>query len=53
MDDGGITLIRSCTGDPGAPLGSCVTVRDGDITQQIERLTELLNGLLGVAVEQG
>ena len=30
-----------------------MTVRDGDIAQQIERLTELLHGLLGVAVEQG
>ncbi len=51
MRDGGITLIRSCTGDAGAQLGCGVTVRDGDIAQQIECLTELLNSLLGVAVE--
>ena len=53
MGDGGIALIRSRAGDPGAQLGACVTVRHHDITQQIERLAELLNGLLGVAVEQG
>src|SRR5262245_15169574 len=53
MGHGGITLVGGCAGDCGAQLGARVAVWDDDIAQQIERLTELLNGLLRIAVKQG
>ena len=53
MRDGGIALICCGARDAGAQLGCGVTVRDGDIAQQIERLVELLDRLPWVAVEQG
>src|SRR5262245_15815031 len=53
MRGSSITLTGGDAGHPGAQLGACVTIRGSDIAQQVERLAELLNGLLGVAVEQG
>ncbi len=38
---------------PARIWAACLTVRQGDAAQQLERLVELLDGLLWAAVEQG